>query len=132
MANFSALKRMIDQLTPEQREDLMVSLRELCARPSLGSTEEEAKVREEEPGGIVEANVTALHGLGPNELIQRALALPESQRLELIEYLITGGQGTQALVADGVRRIEEVARGEVMPLSEEQFRAALASVLSAK
>jgi len=65
----------------------------------------------------------------PTEVAQTALALPEAERLELARRLIesiasVGADGSMAetdpLIAQGVRRIEEVVNGKVVPLNEEQ------------
>ncbi len=64
----------------------------------------------------------------PTEVAQTALALPEAERLELarrlVESVAVEGEA-DALAVEGVRRIEEVVCGKVIPLTEEQFRDAL-------
>jgi len=70
----------------------------------------------------------------PMEVAHSALALPEAERLELARRLIesiasAGSKGSMAetdpLIAQGVRRIEDVVSGKVIPLNEEQYRTAL-------
>lgn len=64
----------------------------------------------------------------PQAVAQTALALPEDERLELARQLIASvvtESNLNELVAEGMQRIEDVARGKVLPLAEEQFRAAL-------
>lgn len=62
------------------------------------------------------------------DLSTAALELPADERLELarrlVESVITPASLNEA-VADGIRRIEDVATGRVTGLTEEQFRAAL-------
>ena len=57
-----------------------------------------------------------------------ALELPADERLELarrlVESVVTPASLNKA-VADGIRRIEDIATGRVKGLTEEQFRAAL-------
>jgi len=61
------------------------------------------------------------------KITQWALELPEEDRLELARRLVESLESldAEALVSEGIRRIEEVAKGEVIPLTEEQFRTAL-------
>jgi putative addiction module component (TIGR02574 family) len=62
------------------------------------------------------------------ELSTAALELPADERLELarrlVESVITPASLNDA-VAEGIRRIEDVASGRVKGLTEGQFRAAL-------
>lgn len=62
------------------------------------------------------------------ELSTAALELPADERLELarrlVESVITPASLNDA-VAEGMRRIEDVAAGRVKGLTEDQFRAAL-------
>ena len=62
------------------------------------------------------------------ELSTAALELPADERLELarrlVESVITPASLNEA-VAEGIRRIEDIATGRVEGLTEEQFRAAL-------
>jgi len=62
------------------------------------------------------------------DLSAAALELPADERLELarrlVESVITPASLNEA-VADGIRRIEDIATGRVKGLTEEQFRAAL-------
>jgi putative addiction module component (TIGR02574 family) len=62
------------------------------------------------------------------EMTQAALELPVEDRLELarqlIESVIRPAELTEA-VKEGLKRIEDVATGKVVGLTEEQFRAVL-------
>lgn len=66
--------------------------------------------------------------MSATELSRAALELPPDERLELarrlVESVVTPASLDEA-VAEGIRRIEEVASGRVPGLTEEQFRAAL-------
>jgi len=62
------------------------------------------------------------------ELSKAALELPADERLELARRLVESVVAPAALdeaVAEGVRRIEDIATGRVKGLTEEQFRATL-------
>lgn len=62
------------------------------------------------------------------DLSQAALELPAEERLELARRLVESVVAPAALneaVAEGIRRIEDIAAGRVKGLTEEQFRAAL-------
>ncbi len=64
----------------------------------------------------------------PAELTRKMLKLPVEDRLELARQLMESVVSPATLneaVADGIRRIEEVASGRVTPLTEQEFRAAL-------
>ena len=62
------------------------------------------------------------------DLSTAALELPADERLELarrlVESVVTPASLNKA-VAEGIRRIEDIATGRVTGLTEEQFRAAL-------
>lgn len=62
------------------------------------------------------------------ELSRTALGLPPEDRLELarrlVESVVEPASLTEA-VKEGIRRIEDVATGRVVGLSEEQYRAAV-------
>jgi len=62
------------------------------------------------------------------DLATIALDLPPEERLELarrlVESVVLPDSLTEA-VADGIRRIEEVATGRVQGLTEAEYRAAL-------
>jgi putative addiction module component (TIGR02574 family) len=62
------------------------------------------------------------------DLATIAFDLPPEERLELarrlVESVVIPDSLTEA-VADGIRRIEEVATGRVQGLTEEEYRAAL-------
>ena len=62
------------------------------------------------------------------ELSCTALGLPPEDRLELarrlVESVVEPASLTEA-VKEGIRRIEDVATGRVVGLSEEQYRAAV-------
>lgn len=66
--------------------------------------------------------------MSATELSRAALELPPDERLELarrlVESVVTPASLDEA-VAEGIRRIEDVASGRVPGLTEEQFRAAL-------
>jgi hypothetical protein len=64
----------------------------------------------------------------PNQLTESVLALPESDRLELARRIvesITTERRVGELVAEGVRRIEDVVTGKTHGLSEEDYRRAV-------
>jgi putative addiction module component (TIGR02574 family) len=66
--------------------------------------------------------------MSATELSRAALELPPDERLELARRLVESVVTPAALdeaVAEGIRRIEDVASGRVPGLTEEQFRAAL-------
>ena len=57
-----------------------------------------------------------------------ALELPLEERLELARRLVESVVSPASLneaIAEGIRRIEEIATGRVRGLTEEQYRAAL-------
>ena len=62
------------------------------------------------------------------DLSRVALELPPEERLELarrlVESVVAPASLTEA-IAEGVRRIEDIATGRVKGLTEEQYRAAL-------
>ena len=64
----------------------------------------------------------------PAEIERRALDLPVEDRLELarrlVESVVTPAELNEA-VAEGIRRIEDVASGRTVGLTETQFRSAL-------
>ena len=62
------------------------------------------------------------------DLSHTALALPPAERLELARRLVESVVAPQPLsdaVTEGIRRIEDVATGRVVGLTEEEYRAAL-------
>ena len=62
------------------------------------------------------------------EISHAALELPPDERLELARRLVESVVMPASLneaVAEGIRRIEEVASGRVHGLTEEEFHAAL-------
>ena len=64
----------------------------------------------------------------PNQLTESVLALPESDRLELARRIVesvTTERRVGELVAEGVRRIEDVVTGKTLGLSEEDYRRAV-------
>jgi putative addiction module component (TIGR02574 family) len=64
----------------------------------------------------------------PADLTQKMLKLSVEDRLELARQLMESVVSPATLneaVADGIRRIEEVASGRVTPLTEQEFQAAL-------
>ena len=64
----------------------------------------------------------------PNQLTESVLALPEKERLELARRIVESvstERHVSELIADGVRRIEEVVAGKVQGLSEEDYRRAV-------
>ena len=63
-----------------------------------------------------------------SELTRTMLELPVEERLELARRLVESVVWPAPLneeVAEGIRRIEEVAAGRTVGLTEEQFQAAL-------
>ena len=66
--------------------------------------------------------------MSSSELSRVALELPADERLELARRLVESVVAPASLneaVAEGIRRIEDIATGRVKGLTEEQFRAAL-------
>jgi putative addiction module component (TIGR02574 family) len=66
--------------------------------------------------------------MSAKELSNAALELPPEERLELARRLVESVVEPAALkeaVAEGIRRIEDIATGRVQGLSEEEYRAAL-------
>ena len=62
------------------------------------------------------------------DVSRKVLDLPVEDRLELARRLVESVVWPAALneaVAEGIRRIEEVATGRTQAMTEEQFRAAL-------
>ena len=62
------------------------------------------------------------------DLSRTALESPADERLELARHLVESVVAPASLneaVAEGVRRIEDIAAGRVQGLTEKQFRAAL-------
>jgi putative addiction module component (TIGR02574 family) len=62
------------------------------------------------------------------DLSRAALELPPDERLELARRLVESVIEPASLkeaMAEGLRRIEDVATGRVQGLTEEQYRAAL-------
>ena len=67
--------------------------------------------------------------MSATELSNAALELSADERLELARRLVESVVAPASLnesLAEGVRRIEDIATGRVTGLTEEQFRAALA------
>lgn len=66
--------------------------------------------------------------MSATELSKAALELPADERLELarrlVESVVEPASLNEAL-AEGVRRIEDIAADRIKGLTEEQFRAAL-------
>ena len=63
--------------------------------------------------------------MASDQLTEAVFALPERERLELARRIVESvatQRRVDELVADGVRRIEEVVTGEVRGLSEEEYR----------
>jgi uncharacterized tellurite resistance protein B-like protein len=62
------------------------------------------------------------------DLSRIALELPPDKRLELARRLVESVVAPASLnpaVAEGIRRIEDIATGRVIGLTEEEYRAAL-------
>jgi putative addiction module component (TIGR02574 family) len=62
------------------------------------------------------------------DLSRAALELPAEERLELARRLVESVVAPASLneaIAEGIRRIEDMASGRVEGLTEEQYRAAL-------
>lgn len=62
------------------------------------------------------------------ELAQKAMQLPPDERLDLARRLVESvgaPEATDAAIAEGVRRIEDMMTGRVKGLTEEEFRAAV-------
>ena len=66
--------------------------------------------------------------MGSADLAQIALQLPPEERLDLARRLIESVVAPASLneaIADGIRRIEDLASGRVKGLTEEEFLATL-------
>ena len=66
--------------------------------------------------------------MSSTELSKAALELSPDERLELARRLVESviePPAVKAAVAEGVRRIEDIAAGRVQGLTEDQYRAAL-------
>jgi len=66
--------------------------------------------------------------MSTKEISSAALELPPEERLELARRLVESVVEPASLkeaVAEGIRRIEDIATGRVQGLSEEEYRAAL-------
>ena len=64
----------------------------------------------------------------PSQVCESALSLPDRDRLELARLLIESVSSDRQVVElteHGVRRMEDVVLRRAIPLSEEEFRAAL-------
>ncbi len=64
----------------------------------------------------------------PSQVSESALSLQDHDRLELARLLIesvSSDRQVVELVQRGVQRMEDVILGRAIPLSEEEFRAAL-------
>jgi len=62
------------------------------------------------------------------DLTRIAFELPPEERLELARRLVESVVSPDTLtkaIAEGIRRVEDVAAGRVKGLTEEQYRAAL-------
>jgi putative addiction module component (TIGR02574 family) len=62
------------------------------------------------------------------DIVKIAFELPPEERLELARRLVESVVAPASLtttIADGIRRIEEVATGRVRGLTEEEYRAAV-------
>lgn len=65
--------------------------------------------------------------MSSDSLTEAVFALPEAERLELARRIVESifaERRVGELMADGVRRIEEVVTGKVRGLSEEEYRRA--------
>ena len=66
--------------------------------------------------------------MGSSELAQIALELPPEERLDLARRLVESVVAPASLnegIAEGIRRIEDLASGRVKGLTEEEFLATL-------
>jgi hypothetical protein len=64
----------------------------------------------------------------PSHVSESALSLPDCDRLELARLLVesvSSDRQVLELIQQGVHRMEDVILGRAIPLSEEEFRAAL-------
>lgn len=64
----------------------------------------------------------------PAELSRTALELPAGDRLELARRLVESvvePVPLTAAVEEGIRRIETIAKGEMVALTEDEYRAAV-------
>lgn len=61
-------------------------------------------------------------------LTEAVLALPEAERLALAREIIASlatNEGQKTAISEGVRRMEDIIKGQTTGLSESQFRQAL-------
>ena len=66
--------------------------------------------------------------MGSADLAQLALELPHEERLDLARRLVESVVAPASLneaIAEGIRRIEDMATGRVQGLTEEEYRGAL-------
>jgi uncharacterized tellurite resistance protein B-like protein len=66
--------------------------------------------------------------MGSADLAQIALELPPEERLDLARRLVESVVAPDCLnhaIAEGIRRIEDLATGRVKGLTEDEYRAAL-------
>jgi putative addiction module component (TIGR02574 family) len=66
--------------------------------------------------------------MAASDVTKLALELTPEERLELARQLVesvVAPDSLTATIAEGIRRIEDVATGRVKGLTEEEFRAAL-------
>jgi putative addiction module component (TIGR02574 family) len=66
--------------------------------------------------------------MGSADIARRALELPPEERLELARRLVESVVAPATLneaIAEGIRRVEELATGRVKGLTEEEFLATL-------
>ena len=66
--------------------------------------------------------------MGSADLARIALELPPEERLDLARRLVESVVAPAPLneaIAEGIRRIEELAAGRVKGLTEEEYRAAI-------
>jgi putative addiction module component (TIGR02574 family) len=67
-------------------------------------------------------------GMSSTDVAKMAFELPPDERLELARRLVESVVAPDSLttvIAEGIRRIEDVATGRVKGLTEEEYRAAL-------
>ena len=80
-------------------------------------------------GRLADANDSAYRSsMIPTEISNSALSLAESDRLELARALVESvavEREVSRSINEGVRRIDEIASGRIVGLTEEQYRAAV-------
>ncbi|MBI3880187.1 MAG: addiction module protein [Verrucomicrobia bacterium] len=80
-----------------------------------------------ETGTCAAPEVAYRSAMPPSQLTESVLALPEAERLELARLIVESlpdDPACEQRIAEGVRRLEDLATGKVAGLTADQFRKA--------